>query len=98
MSRYDVYESHDGILLLDVQANLLEPLKTRITVPLIPYKNAPKPAQRLNPVFDINEQRYVMVTQFMASIPTSELKTFVINLSSQHDMIVNALDMVFQGY
>jgi toxin CcdB len=37
MARFDVYENPDGPgSLLDVQAELLDPLNTRVVVPLTP--------------------------------------------------------------
>ena len=67
MSRYDVYALESGSgLVLDVQSNLLEPLNTRVVVPLMPLASAPKPARRLDPVFDLDGQSLVMVTQFTA--------------------------------
>ena len=54
MARFDVhaYPSGDGYLL-DVQADLLDHLNTRVVVPLLAKATAPKPASRLNPVFEI---------------------------------------------
>lgn len=98
MARYDVYQGSDDILLLDVQADLLDRLKTRIVVPLILRDKAPQPAQRLNPFFRIGENDYVMVTQFMASIETTELKSLITNISHEHDTIISALDMIMQGF
>jgi len=98
MARYDVYEGSNDTLLLDVQADLLDHLRTRIIVPLILYEKAPKPARRLNPTFDIGEKRYVMATHYMAATPITELKSPVANLLKEHDAIQTALDMVFHGF
>ncbi|AQT44810.1 toxin CcdB [Bartonella apihabitans] len=64
MARYDVYQGSDDILLLYIQADLLDQLKTRIVVPLILHDKAPQPAQRLNPIFKIVENEYVTMTSF----------------------------------
>lgn len=99
MARHDVYPNPGGPgYLLDVQADLLDGLNTRIVVPLFPEKDAPQPAARLNPVFEIEGLRIVMTTQFLAAVPASILKTPVTNLSGQFAEITNALDMVFQGF
>jgi len=84
--------------LLDVQADLLDGLNTRVVVPLIDIAQAPKPAKNLNPVFDVNGEQVVMMTQFMASVPSSILTTPIARLSDQFAEITNALDMVFQGF
>lgn len=54
MVRFDVYRGIGGAdLLLDCQSDLLRDLNTRFVVPLQLLENAPQPARRLNPVFEI---------------------------------------------
>ncbi len=99
MPKYDVFPNPSGDgFLLDVQTDLLSDLNTRVVVPLLPKAKAPKPAARLNPVFDINDERVVMVTQFMAAVPVGVLKSQVCNLSDEFDQITNAIDMLMQGF
>ncbi|NKC05188.1 CcdB family protein [Brucella haematophila] len=98
MARYDVYPNPGGGYVLDVQADLLDELKTRIVIPLIGKTSAPLPAKRLNPSFEIEGEDYILVTQFMAAIPISALKEPVTNLKAAHDEIVAALDMAFHGF
>ncbi len=99
MARYEVFPNPDGAgYLLDVQADLLDTLNTRIVVPLMPRDKAPKPAKRLNPVFEIEGEQMVMLPQFLAAVPVAILKTPVANLATRHDEIINALDMVFVGF
>lgn len=98
MARYDVYDSPDSAgYLLDVQADLLDSLNTRVVVPLLPIGAAPTPAKRLNPVFDIQAEQYVMVSQFLSAVPCSILKTPVTNLVQHDTAITGALDMVLTG-
>lgn len=99
MAKFDVYRLQSGNgYLLDCQADLLNDLNTRFVVPLLPVEEAPKPAARLNPVFDIQGETYVMVTQFAATVPASELKIRVMSLGEQGFAIGNALDMLISGY
>lgn len=99
MARFDVYPNPDGAgFLLDVQANLLDGLNTRVVVPLMPASSAPLPAKRLNPVFDIEGESHVMVTQFMAAVPVAILKAPVASLAVREAEIGNALDMLFVGF
>ncbi len=98
MARYDVFASPDRAgYLLDVQADLLESLNTRLVVPLMPISAAPTPAKRLNPVFDIQSERYVMVTQFLSAVPASILKTPIASLTKNDTEITGALDMALTG-
>jgi toxin CcdB len=99
MARFDIYESPSGPgYLLDVQTDLLSGLNTRVVVPLLPLKSAPKPASRLNPIFDIRRARFAMVTQFMAAVPGSELARPAGSLATESHRIVDALDMLFFGF
>ena len=99
MARYDVYSFSGGTnFVLDVQADLLDDLNTRIVVPLLELSKAPKPAKRLNPTFEFEGVSYVLATQFLAAVPRSELRQPVTNFSNYSDDITNALDMVFQGF
>ena len=98
MARLDVYENGANGYLLDVQADIVYGLDTRIVVPLMPPGVAPIPARRLNPVFTIAGSEYVMVTQYLASLPMRNLGRRVANLRDQHDTVVTALDMIFLGF
>lgn len=98
MARYDVYPNPGGAgYLLDVQADLLDGLNTRVVVPLLPPATAPLPARRLNPLFDIAEMPHVMVTQFMAAVPLAFLNRPVASLIGRDTEITNALDMLLSG-
>ena len=72
MGRYNVYAAPGqgrSSYVLDVQADLLQELGTRVVVPLLPPDRAPKPARGLNPAFDIDGQPHPMLTQFIAAVP-----------------------------
>ena len=98
MARFAVYQNPDGGYLLDVQADLLDHLNTRVVVPLMPIADAPKPAGTLNPVFEVNGVDCVMVTQFMAAVPVTILKDRLASLESQRNEIVSAIDLLMQGF
>jgi toxin CcdB len=99
MARFDVYRNPDGSgYLLDVQANFLSHLNTRVVAPLLPPDEAPRPAQRLNPRFHIGADDVVMVTQFLAAVPSSMLKAPAGTLADHHSDIVDAIDFLMQGF
>jgi len=99
MAKYDVYKipSVEG-LVVDVQADILEPLNTRMVVPLLPLDTAPKPAKRLNPIFDVDGAEFVMVTQFASAVRIGELGKPIGTLEPHFAEITAALDMLFQGF
>ncbi len=99
MARFDVYQNPDGHgALLDVQADLLSQLNTRVVVPLLPPNHAPMPAKHLNPCLQVQKETFVMVTQFMAAVPANILRHRIVNLRSERYIITAAIDFLMQGY
>ncbi len=98
MAKFDVFRRRTGAgYLLDCQADLLSQLNTRFVVPLLPVEQAPKPAARLNPVFELEGKSHVMMTQFAAAVLVSELGEKVASLRGRDMEIVNALDILISG-
>lgn len=58
---------------------------------------APKPARVLNPVFKIDGVEYLMATQFLAAVPRRVIGPEKARLVDQADVVVSALDCLFQG-
>lgn len=99
MARFGIFKNKDGAgYLLDVQSDLLSGLNTRVVVPLLPKMFAPSPAQRLNPIFNIEGEEVLMATQFMAAVPEGELQIEIGNLTDQQQEISEAIDMLFLGF
>lgn len=99
MARFAVYKNLNGAgYLVDIQADLLSHLNTRVVVPLMPLDIAPKPAGTLNPVFEIEGASVAMVTQFMAAVPVQILKSPMLSLESRRNDITAAVDFLFQGF
>ena len=99
MARFDVYRrSAVRGYLLDCQSDLLGDLDTRFTVPLFLFEDAPRPAGRLNPVFSINGERVVMMTQYASAIRRNLVGSRVDTLEHKQDVIMDALDMLLVGY
>ncbi|USD64469.1 CcdB family protein [Vibrio sp. SCSIO 43136] len=85
-------------MLLDLQTDLLDGLTTRVVVPLLEYDSSPKPANTLNPIFEVEGKQIVMLTQFLAAVSQIELREFVTDLSDHHKEVMDALDMLFLGF
>ncbi len=101
MSRFDVYPTPGKAgtgYVLDVQANLLSELGTRVVVPLLPNETAPKAARGLNPEFEINGRPHVMLTQFIAAVSKKHLGKSVFSLQARSDDITRALDLLLTGF
>lgn len=88
----------DGFVL-NVQADLLASLATLVVVPLLPIKVMPQPMTRLNPVFKIAGDHFVMLTQALAAVSRQELGVSVGRLGEdRHYDITQALDMLLSGF
>ena len=100
MPRLDVYRLRDGgrILVVDVQAELLASLETRMVAPLIMASATAAPIKGLNPVFSIEGRDYVMLTQQMGAIPRRQLGRPVLSLAAEHNTITQALDQLLVGF
>lgn len=99
MARFDVYRHPDeNGFLLDVQANVLARLNTRVVVPLLPVASSPKPMDRLNPILEVGTTPVVLMTHYLSAVPTSILSEPVTNLESRRNEIVAALDFLQQGF
>lgn len=98
MARFDAWPNPDGAgWLLDVQADLLRDLNTRVVIPLMPPESAPRPAARLNPVLTIAGHPAVMVTQFLSAVPASLLRGDPVSLAREGVAIQNAIDLLLTG-
>lgn len=97
MARFDVYRRDDG-LVLDVQADSLPYLKTRLVVPLFPIEQAPRPLMTtLNPVLLFDSGGFAMMTQYASAIEERELGIAVGSLIAEEYAIGRALDMLLTG-
>ncbi len=100
MARLDVFPMPGTAVagyVLDVQADLLSELATRVVVPLLPEMDVPKPIRDLNPVFEIDGATFVLVAQAIATVPARELKRCVASLAAERDRVTRALDTLFIG-
>lgn len=101
MAQFDVYRNPKRgafPLLLDVQADLLGSLATRVVVPMSRLdKRAPRPISRLNPTADIDGVLYSLVFQELAAIPRAALGDRVTSLLPRRVELMAALDLLLTG-
>ena len=83
--------------LLEVQADLLSGLRSRVVVPLMRPGVIGSNVTRLNPSFSIEGKNMVMATAQVAAVSLSALGPRVANLAKQRAEIVGALDLLFTG-
>lgn len=103
MAQFDVYRNVNPATrtaipyLLDVQADLLDSLVTRVVVPLVLAAEMSAAAKVLNPQFTVNDAVVVMSTAELAGIARRSLGDKVDSLAGQRDEIIAALDLLFTG-
>lgn len=102
MARFDVYRlpGRSAPLVVDVQADLLSDLASRVVVPLAPKSSAAHEAMpRLKPVLRVADKDYIFEPTDIAVLPATLLKVPVANVEADHrDDITGALDFLFQGF
>jgi len=104
MAQFDVYENQSPETkaaipyLLDVQADLLDSLSTRVVVPLITVAAMGKAAKHLNPQFRIRRITVIMSTAELAGVHMNVLGDKVSSLKEHRAEIIAALDFLFTGF
>jgi toxin CcdB len=83
--------------LLDVQADLVSGLETRVMVPLVRASEFGRRAGRLHPVFTVCGEEVVMATHLLAAIRSSGLGLMADVLIEYRSEIVGALDVLLTG-
>ncbi len=104
MPQFSVYRNSNPAtrnrfpLLVDIQSDLLEPLATRVVIPLTPAIAARTRTMRsLTPVVQFGGKDYVMLTPQLAGIPARDLGPVAGNLVSERDTIIAAVDFLLAG-
>ena len=104
MSQFTLYKNENKDTkktypyFVDVQSNLLDSLNSRIVIPLSTQKTLKdNVAEKLCPVFEIEQGSFVLLTHQMTSVPLSILKTEVTSLEIFRDEIISAIDLVVTG-
>jgi toxin CcdB len=98
LARFDVFSGPNGTLLVDVQADLISGIATRVVVPLLPEEKSPPAIGRMNPSFEIGGVGYIFFPQMISAVASINLSTPITNLRERSDDIASALDMLLYGF
>ncbi len=104
MAQFDLYtnpnhETSRSIpYLLDVQADFLSNLATRVVIPLYTIAALGKAATHLNPTFSIQQKTVVLSTAELAGVTISSLGDRIGSLKEHRQEIIAALDFLFTGF
>ncbi len=95
-----VYRLPNGVLVVDVQSDLLNPTNSRVVVPLIAAIEL-KDAQpgRLMPSFEIEGQKVMLLPLQMAAVPLRELGHKPLRMLTEDEIYAasGALGVLFEG-
>jgi toxin CcdB len=95
-----VYRLPNGVLVVDVQSDLLNPTSTRVVVPLIatPELASAQPA-RLTPIFEIEGRKMMLLPLQMAAVPLRELGAQPVRMLTESEAyaVRGALGVLFEG-
>lgn len=104
MAQFDVYRNvnprtkKEIPYLLDVQADLLASLATRVVVPLFTVSAMGTPVKHLTPKFRIDDTEVVMSTAQLAGVDQQILGEKIGSLAEQREDIIAALDFLLTGF
>ena len=85
-------------LLLDIQSDLLDDLRTTVVIPLMPKRLWGAHAlSRLNPVVQFNDASYVVMTQNIGVIDRKTLGDVSGDLAKYRAEIIDAVGFVITG-
>lgn len=102
MAQFDVHPNPVGDMadaapyVLDLQADHLAAMPTRIVAPLAVLESF-QPVRNLNPVVEIDGERFAIMVNLMATIPRAVLARPVASLAEHRNDIIAALDFLFTG-
>jgi toxin CcdB len=85
--------------LVDVQSDLLEPLNTRVVIPMTKAAALTrKPVSHLTPEVSFNGDRYVLMTPQLAGVGRAELGPQAGSLLDERQTILAAIDFLLTGF
>lgn len=104
MAQFDVYANQNHVTkhaipyLLDIQADLLNNLTTRVVIPLYTVAAMGKAAKYLNLQFSVKRTTVIMSTAELAGVAVTSLGEKVCSLKDHRNEIIAAIDFLITGF
>ncbi|OGU18247.1 MAG: plasmid maintenance protein CcdB [Geobacteraceae bacterium GWC2_53_11] len=104
MAQFDVYANPNPVTkhavpyLLDIQADLLSNLTTRVVIPLYTVAAMGKAAKYLNLQFSVKRTTVIMSTAELAGVAVTSLGEKVCSLKDHRNEIIAAIDFLITGF
>lgn len=96
MAQFDVFRLQSGMLVVDLQTDLIGIDASRIVAPL---REAGRYAAfpGLTPTVEVDGTDWIVRVPELAAVPGAELRDKVTSLASQRDALKRALDILIDG-
>lgn len=105
MARFDIYRNENPATcirfpyVLDIQAELLSELPTRLVVPLRAGTGTePWIVSRLHPILKLGDNTFIAGFSEMAAVPSNILGNNVGTAQAQREDLIAAIDLVVTGF
>ena len=97
MAQFDVFRLDDGLLVVDLQTDLIGLDATRIVAPLR-EEGSYVPFLGLTPVVAVDGKQWVVRVQQLSAMPGSLLRQRVGTLREVRDALLRAIDVLTHGF
>lgn len=103
MAQFDIFANPNQApdepvrYLLDLQAEIIENLSTRVVAPLVAPESLGQPMRILNPTIFVQGEPFVLLTHLLAAIPSKSLGRPLASAKTQRDEIAGSVDFLFTG-
>jgi toxin CcdB len=95
--QFDVFRMAGGVLVVVIQSDLLDAMRTRVVAPLLPAGTAGRPMRGLNPEIGFGEENLVLMPQLLATLTIAELGRPVGSIAHLRDTVTRAVNMLLSG-
>ncbi len=96
MAQFDLYRLKDGLLVVDLQTDLIGIAASRIVAPLRDARRyAAFPG--LTPAVVVDGKNWIVRVQELAAVPAAELRDRVGKIAEHRDALKRALDILIDG-
>jgi toxin CcdB len=96
VAQFDLYRLRGGLLVVDLQTDLIGIDASRITAPLR-EKGRYAAFPGLTPTVEVEGQSWIVRVQELAAVPAAELRDRVGTLAHHRDALKRALDILIDG-
>jgi toxin CcdB len=97
--QFCAYRLRRGHVVLDMQSDVLSHLTTRLVAPLVPEGRHDIAMMVLEPVFELDGTRMILLVSEMVTVPARELTGPPVARFVDEDYVIRrALDMLFSGF